>query len=115
MVRSAAARSAQKAGRARGEPCHGLGSGSKGHLERGDLLASAVDELLEAPRQREVALLVQEALVAGVEPAACSRADKLDPHAECARAPCKARCLPQRCQIMGRVPAREKCCCLGRC
>jgi hypothetical protein len=39
------------------------------HLERGDLLAAAVDELLDAPSQGEVTLLVQESLVARVEPA----------------------------------------------
>ncbi len=41
------------------------------HLNGRDLLAAAVDELLQAPRQREVTLRVQLALVPGVEPAAC--------------------------------------------
>ena len=42
------------------------------HLDGADLLAAAVDELLEAPRQRQEAVAVQEALVPGVEPAACA-------------------------------------------
>ena len=39
-------------------------------LDGRNLLAAAVDELLDAPGQGQVALLVQEALVASVEPAA---------------------------------------------
>ena len=46
-------------------------------LKRGDLLAAPVDQLLQAPSQGEVALLVQEALVASVEPTACSIKDVL--------------------------------------
>ena len=41
------------------------------HLYGADLLASPVDQLLEAPRQREVPLLIQHPLVPRVEPAAC--------------------------------------------
>ena len=52
------------------------------HLDGADLLAAAVDELLEAPRQRQEAVAVQEALVPGVEPAACAIVNSL-PH--CAR------------------------------
>ena len=42
------------------------------HLDGADLLAAPIDELLEAPRQREEAVPVQEALVPRVEPAACA-------------------------------------------
>ena len=39
-------------------------------LARRDLLAAAVDHLLEAPDQRQVAVRVEDALIAGAEPAA---------------------------------------------
>ena len=38
-------------------------------LDRGDLLPTAVDLLLEAPRQVEVAILIEPAKVSSVEPA----------------------------------------------
>ena len=41
------------------------------HLDRGNLLSSSVDELLDAASQSQEALLVQEALVPSVEPSAC--------------------------------------------
>ena len=41
------------------------------HLNRGNLLSSSVDELLDAASQSQEALLVQEALVPSVEPSAC--------------------------------------------
>ncbi len=49
----------------------GRSSNELSHLDRGDLLAAAVDELLDAARERQEAVAIQEALVAGVEPAAC--------------------------------------------
>ena len=42
-------------------------------LDGRNLLAAAVNELLDAPGQGQAALIVQEALVASVEPAACRR------------------------------------------
>ena len=41
------------------------------HLDGRNLLAAAVDELLDAPRQRQEAVGIQEALVPRVEPAPC--------------------------------------------
>ena len=42
-------------------------------LARRDLLAAAVDQLLEAPDQRQIAVGVEKALVAGAEPAVGER------------------------------------------
>ena len=39
------------------------------YLQRRDLLAAAVDEFLQTPRQRHEALLINKPLVARVEPA----------------------------------------------
>lgn len=41
------------------------------HLDGRDLFAAAVDELLDAARERQEPLIVQEALVSRVEPTAC--------------------------------------------
>ena len=38
-------------------------------LARRDLLAAAIDHLLQASGQREIAVLVEDALIAGPEPA----------------------------------------------
>src|SRR5205823_5643167 len=42
-------------------------------LARGDLLAAAVDDLLEPPCEEEIALRIQVALVAGPEPGSRER------------------------------------------
>ena len=39
------------------------------HLARRDLLAAAIDDLLQPPGDGEIAVLVEHALVAGAEPA----------------------------------------------
>ena len=39
------------------------------HLARRNLLAAAIDDLLQSPCDGEVAVIVEHALVAGVEPA----------------------------------------------
>lgn len=47
------------------------GAPAGAHLDGADLLATAVDELLDSSRESEVTLLVQLALVSRVEPTAC--------------------------------------------
>ncbi len=55
------------------------------HLNGRDLLTAAVDELLDAPSERQEAVGVQEALIARVEPAACTQAVQSKPETVTAR------------------------------
>jgi hypothetical protein len=57
---------------------HGLGDGRMREqhlvdLTRGDFLAAAVDELLESAHQGQISVRIEDALIAGAEPAVDER------------------------------------------